>query len=168
MKTLMIYATKHGGSKKCVSLLSDQLIGEIDQCNLKSNPIPDLQQYDKVIIGGSIYAGSIQKEVSEFCNNHIQILEDKKVGLFISCMQGGDLARNQLKESFPDKLIRNAVVMESLGGVFDFKDMNFFEKLIIKMVTKNDKGIPVKNDAGVIDMISDNNIQKFAKAMNNA
>lgn len=167
MKTLIVYATKHGGTKECVRLLANKLIGSIEQCNLKCESIPDLQQYDQLIIGGSIYVGKIQKEVSEFCNNNIESLKDKKNGFFICGMQEGDIAKTQLKDAFPDVLLKNAIVIESFGGKFDFKDMNFFERFIVKMVTKNDKSLPAKDTAGVISMISENNIQKFATAMNN-
>jgi menaquinone-dependent protoporphyrinogen oxidase len=73
MSTLIIYASKHGSAEKCASELSKKLSGKVDLCNLKNGKMPELSQYTKVIIGGSIYVGKVQKEVSEFCLKNLDL-----------------------------------------------------------------------------------------------
>jgi len=97
MNTLIVYTTKHGSSKECAEALSKGLKDKIDLCNLKENMTPDLSQYETVIIGGSIYAGRVQKELSDFCSKNINKLKEKKIGLYICCMNNKE-AEKQLKK----------------------------------------------------------------------
>jgi len=159
MKTIIIYGTKHGCTEKCAKILSEKLTGKIDLYNLKEKKDIDISQYDKVIIGGSMYIGKIRKEVSEFCLKNLSILKDKKLGLFICCMGEGDSVEKQLNEAFPQELIENAVAKESFGGEFIFKKMNFLERLIVKKVSKIEKDV---------SNISDEKISYFAQLINGA
>lgn len=168
MNMLIVYATKYGCTEKCAVILSEKLTGKVDLCNLKMVKNIDLSKYDKVIIGGSIYIGKIQKEVSEFCAKNLDILKEKKIGLFICCMRNGKIAETQLNSSFPKELLSNAVARESFGGEFIFKKMNFMERFIVKMVTKRDKSFTVLDTSKDMSTISEVSINRFAQLMNNA
>ena len=61
MCTLIVYATKHGSVKR-VQILSSKFDGQVVLINVKETEDLDLSKYDKVIIGGSIYAGRIQRK----------------------------------------------------------------------------------------------------------
>lgn len=171
MNTLIIYATKHGTTGACAKKLSEKLKGKVDLHNLRIGSIPDLAKYDKVIIGGSIYAGRIQKEVSEFSQKNLNELKGKKIGLFICCMIEKS-AEMQLNASFPKELLDSAVAKESFGGELKFSDMSFGEKVITKMVAKmlsksgdSSGEIDMKKDKS---MICEESITRFAQLMNNA
>ena len=63
-----------------------------------------------------------------------------------------------------------AVIIKDVGGMFNFDKMNFFEKFIIKKITKSinmkDKSsnkIDGKNNS---NMINDNNINEFCDSIN--
>ena len=63
-----------------------------------------------------------------------------------------------------------AVIIKDVGGMFNFDKMNFFEKFIIKRITKS---INMKdNSSNKIDgknnsnMINDNNIKEFCDSIN--
>lgn len=159
MNTLIVYATKHGCTEKCAIILSEKLTGKVDLSNLKMIKDIELSQYDKVIIGGSIYVGKIQKEVREFCSKNLNALKEKKVGLFISCMADENSSETQLNNSFPEELVANAVAKEFFGGEFVFKKMNVIERFIVKKVSKTDKDT---------SKILNENINRFAQSMNNA
>jgi menaquinone-dependent protoporphyrinogen oxidase len=167
MKTLIIYGTKHGCAEKCSKLLKDQLNGEITIVDLKKQAVTDLSSFDRVVIGGSIYVGKIQKQVSEFCIKNLAELKKKKVGLFICCMNKNN-AEVQLSAAFPDELLNSAVIKECFGGAFAFKKMNMLEKLMVKMVSKADEGIPSIDGEKDISSLSEEKINKFARLMNNA
>lgn len=170
MNTLIVYATKHGSSKKCAELLSGKLPGKVDLCSVKGGKVPELTGYDKIIVGGAIYAGMVNKELSEFCTKNIDLLKSKKLGLYICCMNAKE-ADKQLNSAYPKELLNCAIAKKSLGGEFKFKEMNFFEKLITKMVSKAlskedpSLSIDMKKD---LSMISETNIIEFAKLMNEA
>ncbi|MEW8957153.1 flavodoxin domain-containing protein, partial [Clostridium sp.] len=86
MKTLIVYASKHGCAEKCALRLSEKLKESTDIFNIKDKKNIDFDNYNKIIIGGSIYIGNIQKEVKRFCLDNIEILKNKKIGFYICSM----------------------------------------------------------------------------------
>ncbi|WP_197051395.1 flavodoxin domain-containing protein [Caloranaerobacter azorensis] len=167
MGTLIVYATKYGCTEKCAVILSEKLTGEVDLYNLKTEKVLNLSQYDKVIIGGSIYMGRIQKEISDFCIKNLNLLKEKKIGLFICCMRGGDIAKAQLESSFPRELLYKAVAQEVFGGEFMFKKMSSIERFIVRIVAKLDKSFTVLDTSKDMSNVSDKSINRFAQRMNN-
>ncbi|KJS22308.1 MAG: flavodoxin [Clostridiaceae bacterium BRH_c20a] len=157
MSTLIVYSTKYGCAQKCAQMLSEKLNGKVDLCNLKTSKALDPAAYDKVVIGGSIYIGKVQKEVSRFCSDNRSILKDKTIGLFI-CGMFKDQAEKELKDSFPLEILNNAVAKEFLGGEFVFKKMNPVERLMVKRIAKVDKDLTD---------ISEENINRIVQSMNN-
>lgn len=158
MSTLIAYATKYGFTKACAEMLAKKFDEKADLCDLSSNR-PQLAQYDKVIIGGSIYAGRIRKPAARFCRENLNILKGKKLGLFICGMAAGDDAQRQLNASFPQELLSVAVAKESFGGEYDFKKMNFLERFIIRKISGSDKNQ---------SRIREDNMTRLADQMENA
>lgn len=167
MKILIIYGSKHGCAEKCSKILKGKLQGEVTIVHAKKGQVLDISLFNKIIIGGSIYAGRIQKEIIEFCSMNLNELKKKKIGLFICCMNK-DNASMQLNSSFPTELLNMAVVKDNFGGEFLFEKMNVFERFIVKMVAKSDKGIPEVDGKSDISTILEENIVNFALSMNNA
>ena len=168
MKNLIIYGTKHGCAKRCAELLSERLEGETDIVDIKEKSNIDLLDYDSIIIGGSIYAGKINKDIYSFTTTNENLLHKKKLGLFI-CSMNKSLEDKQIKESFPSSLLESARVAENFGGEFRLNEMNFMEKIIVKMVSKSlekegaESSVSMKDD---IDKVSIDTIKDFADAMN--
>src|SRR5665647_1839513 len=109
MKTAIVYMSKHGTTAKIVKIISEHLTHQsYDVFNLRNDNTPDISGYDFVIIGGSIHAGMIQKRVKQFCINNTIILLDKKVGLFLCCMEVGEKANEQFNNAFPAELREHA------------------------------------------------------------
>ncbi len=159
MNTLIVYATKYGCTENCVKDLAKKLTGKVVYFNLKSGNAPDLSQYDKIIVGGSIYIGRIQKEVSDFCSKNLDGLKTKKTGFFICCMRDGAIAESELNDAFPKELLAAAAAKDCFGGEFIFSKMNFLDKLIVKKVSKINKDT---------SNILTENINSFASIMNKA
>jgi menaquinone-dependent protoporphyrinogen oxidase len=136
MKTLITYCTTHGCTQKVVSEIKQYLGEGVTTCNLKKDTAPEISEFDRVIIGGSIHAGQVQKKIKQFCQNNIEIMLGKELGLFICCMEEGEKADAQLQEAYPEELLMHAKATACLGGEFNFDKMNFLEKLIVKKVAK--------------------------------
>ena len=72
----------------------------------------------------------------------------------------------QLESVFPEALLKRACVKKACGGEFNFNKMNFFEKMIIKMVSRaqekpgEDKDI--KTNKATLNMES---IEEIAQAI---
>jgi len=136
MKTLIIYATSHGCTEKAVKELSQKLSGEITALDLKQIKSPSLFEFDRIIIGGSIHAGLIQKRIRNFCSANLEQLKSKEIGLFICCMYEAEIAREEIKNAFPEELHQMAKTEAIFGGEYNFDKMNFVEKLLVKKIAK--------------------------------
>ena len=156
MKTLIAYSTTHGCTGKIAEQMKNDFGGDVVLVNLKKDTLPDLSLFNRVIVGGSIHAGQIQKRVKDFCNQHLNELRNIELGLFITCMEEGDSAQKQLMDAFPGELQEAAKATAYFGGEFDFARMNFLQKMIVKKVAHiNQSTSKVDYDA----------VRKFSKRM---
>ena len=154
MKTLILYATKYGAAAEIAKRIASQLDNAITH-DLKQGSIPNLKEYDCVIVGSSIYAGTFRKEAKDYLVQNADELSKKKLGLFI-CSMGDGNEDEVFKNNVPDEVLQAAVAKASLGGAFDPKKANFLERLIMKAVAKQ---------SGYVDKISDEKISKFTEAI---
>lgn len=171
MKILILFASKYGGTEKCANLLAEKLQGDVKIMNLKENKNILLSDYNKIVVGTSIYAGNIQTEVKNFCTNNLNLLMSKPFSLFLSCLTDTKPEiQSYIEKSLPQELITHATVIDSLGSVFDFSKMNFFEIQIIKMIgkSKNKTGeLSIKLDGKTnVSTISNTRILRFADLVN--
>ena len=158
MKTAIVYATKYGTTEKVAAKIQSEIGTEkVQLFNLKELDKIDLSQFENVFIGGSIYAGSIQKKVSEFCKNNSADLLKKRLGLFICCMYDGEIAEQQIKKAYPEVLLNHATSIKVLGGDIMFDKMNFFEKVIVKKVSGVKESISNINYAKISEMVAEMN-----------
>lgn len=141
MKTIIIYATTHGCTEKTALQLKHYLADDVTLVNLNNQKTADIASYDRVIIGGSIHAGQIQKRVKTFCKKYLSDLKSSELGLFICCMEEGATAQQQLLNAYPEELLREAKTTAVFGGEFDFNKMNFFQKWVVKKVAKVDQNV---------------------------
>jgi menaquinone-dependent protoporphyrinogen oxidase len=139
MSILIAYASKYGCTEKCATKLAQKFNEQVDLYDMKSGKNIDLAQYDKVIIGSSVYVGKVHKEATEFCTKNLGVLSNKKVGLFICGSQEGDALKQELDAAYPQELKSKAVSVEYFGGEFIFGKMNFMEKTIVKVIAKTNK-----------------------------
>lgn len=171
MKILIAYTTKYGAAEACAKKLVEELNGECDLINLKITKEVNISKYDKVILGGSIYAGDSQPELRDFGLEKCDELCKKPLGLFFSCM-GFDAASVEAYfwGTFPGELLDHASAIKSFGGIFDFKKMNFFERTIIKIMGRNEAAKNgtenLLNGKQKINTISLARIKQFAADMN--
>lgn len=156
MKTLIAYASTHGCTENVAQLLKEKLNSEVELVNLKKYPNPDLSSSTRIIIGGSIHAGQIQRRVKEFCEKNLDIFQHKEIGLFICCMYEGQTAKEQLRNAFPEKLHQFSKTEAIFGGELDFKKMGFINKLVVK------KAAGVKESTSNLNVKT---IDKFVRKM---
>ena len=129
MKALIVYRSKYGAAAQCAAEISQKLNAECDVVDLKTAD-PDPKPYDIVVIGGSIYAGRIQKDVRKYCEKHKDLLRHTVVGCYISCLYTDDKAREELEGNYPDWLKAHATTLEWLGGNALLSKMNKIDKFL--------------------------------------
>jgi len=152
MKTLILYATKYGASREIANRIAT-IIGGSVTFNIKDNNYPDLAGYDCIILGSPLYAGMIHKEAKAFISKHLNLLLNKKLGLYLC---GIDASRESeyFTANFPAELLSSARETAFLGGIFDPKKAGLMERIIMKAVAKH---------SAYTDTIDNSKIDKFTK-----
>jgi menaquinone-dependent protoporphyrinogen oxidase len=118
-------------------MLQDRLEGAV-LCNLAKDEKASLDDYDCIVVGGSIYAGRIHSKVARFCERNMDVLLGKKLGLFLCC---ADLAKveEQMATAFDERLREHAVAVEHFGYEYNLEKMNFVVRRIIRLIAKTDR-----------------------------
>ena len=154
MHVLILYATKYGAAREIAQRISIHIDGAAVH-DLKQGDPPALAGFDCVIIGSSLYAGSIRKEVKAFLAQHAAQLRDKKIGLFLSGMAPSD-AKKYFADNFPADILQAAKATELLGGIFDPQKAGRMERIIMKVAAKQSE---------YTNTISDEKIKRFVELM---
>ncbi|UDN56876.1 MULTISPECIES: flavodoxin domain-containing protein [unclassified Clostridioides] len=147
MDTIIVYSSKYGCTTDCENILKSKLSNNVTIVDIKDkNSKIELSKFDTVIIGSSIYVGSVSKEIRTFCNDNIESLNQKKVGIFLCCAFS-EQTDKYLSSNFPSSLLKSAKSISVFGGEARLEKMKFFDKLIMKSVTKNDyNGLKISQD----------------------
>lgn len=153
MKTIILYASKHGATKEVAEIISakipDVIVEDINK--FKGN----IKEYQNIVLGSKTKVGKIDKKIKEVYNQIDQT--SQKVIIFIVGLQ---------KENF-DKLIIENVNSEAVsssyfvGGKLNFPKMNIAEKTIIKMINKEAHLIDVIDTKKEYDFLEYQEIDKI-------
>ncbi|MBW6515708.1 MAG: flavodoxin domain-containing protein [Candidatus Cloacimonetes bacterium] len=157
MKTIIIFSTKYGSVEKAALKLRTELQGEVELVNVKTSP--DFDDFDVVVLAGSIYAGRVQGAMRKFIKNNLVKLREKKIALYICA---GTEKENEitkyLQDSFTQELYDKAIAKANLGFEYDLKRFSFIEKLLVRLVGG------IKESKSVF---YDDKIKEFAELLNN-
>lgn len=157
--TLIVYASRHGTTAEYAKKLLQLLDGNVDLCSLdeRANSLPDMSSYNTIVIGGSIHYGKNSKLVIAFTKNNYKLLQTKRLGLFVTSYFDGEKAFDQLGNAYPKELLEKAIVSDYFDGELLYPKMNFWEKLVAKLVLKAEEIKP---------LISKPKITEFADKLN--
>lgn len=133
-KTVIVYSGKYGTTAQCAQALKEALNGADLYC-LDVMVHIDLEQYDTVIIGTSIYAGMVRKPIKKFCQDNEAELLEKNLAVFIC--SATDNTDEYMKTNFSQAFIEKIKVSRWFGGELKLEVMSRFERLIIKLVAKS-------------------------------
>ena len=137
MKTLIIYSSKYGYTKKYAHWLAEELNGDIFETkNVKKNI---MSGYDVIILGGGLYAGRI-KGINLLVKNFEKI-KDKKIILF-TCgiadynnIKNINSVRKGLENAIPKNVLEKTKLFHLRGGI-NYKELNVLHQMIMGMVKK--------------------------------
>ena len=156
MKTAIIYASKHGTTRLVANEIKKQLAtDEVVLIDLKHQNRIELRQFDRILIGSSVYAGSVMPQVRKFVEQNMVDLLQKEVGIFVCCMFFAK-AQEQIEKGFPQTLLEHARSVKHMGGEFRFDEMNFIERLLVKKIA---------GATGSVSKIAQDNIKIFAEEL---
>ncbi|MGX8833526.1 flavodoxin domain-containing protein [Amedibacillus sp. YH-ame6] len=158
MKTLIIYASKHGATKEIVHLLAN------NSCDIKDiiDKDIDLSSYDNVVLGSGTYAGILDKHMKEFIRVQEETLLQKELYLFISGLSGDSSSMDKVcAENIPANILSHITYKDHLGGRLNMPDMNLFEKTLIKMINKKGHFYTPEQAKNNIDLLNYERIKLF-------
>lgn len=136
MKTMILYTTRHGSAAECAKILASNLEEDATIINIGDQPEVLIDEADTVILGGSIYAGSIQSAMATFIEKHTSILMKKRLGLWVNCSQKGEECSTQFAKVYPRNLRDHAVAVGFFGDAVYWEKLNFLEKLAMRVIAK--------------------------------
>ena len=134
-KALVLYFTKYGSTKKYAEWIAEELKGDV--LAIKDARPNQLHEYDAVILGSALYAGSI-KGLNLLVDNYERI-KDKKLIVFTCGVADYSKAENcdgiykRLEEAIP-KNILDGIKVFYLRGSIDYKKLSFLHKVMMGMV----------------------------------
>lgn len=154
MKTVIIYATKHGTTRKYAEALAETLTGgpaaatagspagtpaaaphaEVALVDLGKEPSPDLAPHEAVIVGSCVYFGQGSKAVKDFCARNLETLRQKRLGLFLCRWFQGQDTEKVMATTFPPELRAAAAVAAEFGGAIDLPELSLPERLITRAI----------------------------------
>ena len=147
MRTLILYATKHGTTREIAGRIAGHIEGAVVH-DLKEKDIPPLSGFDCVIIGSPIYSVSIRREAKAFLAKHAAQLREKQLGFLLS---GMDASRQEkyFSDNFPRDILQTAKATRFLGGIFDPKESSFRERLTMNLLAGQVWYVNTVNDAAI-------------------
>ena len=141
MKVLIAYRSRYGATESCARSLAKKISADTALHDLRKRGRPSPAGFDVILIGGSIYAGKIQREIGSFCEQERDHLLSKKVGLFICCFYDGERAMAEMETAFPAWLSAHAFAREILGGELSLGKLSRLDKLLARSVIHLDRDI---------------------------
>lgn len=134
MKIGIIYSTHHGTTeavaKEIQRLVQPQ---HVELINLGENKHPDISNYDVVILGSSIHASHNQSRMHTFCKKNIPELLQKQLGLYLCCMNRGEMEQS-MQNAYSEILRNRAFSLQFMGGEYKMDKMNFIERILLKKI----------------------------------
>lgn len=159
MKTLIAYATKYGGTKMCAERIAQKMPGQTELLELTRDVSVDLSAYDTVIVGCSVYMGKPRKEAKAFCERYAGALLEKRLGIYLCCIQDLDkTVAQQLRIAFSQRLREHAVVLGALGGAVDYTKLNGVDAFIMRLIAGD---LKKKTGNSMMSTISEERIDRF-------
>jgi menaquinone-dependent protoporphyrinogen oxidase len=135
MRTLIVYGTKHGATKKVVDMLKEKIAGDVSVVNAKEKIKCDIKSFDVVIIGSSIYIGAIRKEVKKFIRSNLEEILSRKIGLFL-VSGGSEEIESYYKKNFPEELLKKVQAKGYFGFSYNGEGYNAMERMVLKEIAK--------------------------------
>ena len=150
MKTLVIYKSKSGFTKKYAEWISQQLGAEI--CEASKTTVETLSTYDTVIYGGGLYAVGING--IKLITNNLERLKDKSIVVFATgtSYPSEKVVNDVLNANFSPAQLQQVRFFYLQGG-FDYNKLTPFNKMVMTLMKwslKKKKDL-TPDDHGMLD-----------------
>lgn len=139
MKTLILYSSHDGQTKKISEFLTAHLQGEVQVDALREDY--DIQDFDRVIIGASIRYGHFNKMLDHFVSRHRLQLEEKSAVFFgvnlTARKEGKDNPENNVYvRKFLQRTQWQPKLVAVFAGALLYPRYKWFDRVMIQFIMK--------------------------------
>ncbi|WP_446897108.1 flavodoxin domain-containing protein [Clostridium sp. LBM24168] len=173
MRTVVVYRSKTGFTKKYAKWIAEELSADIFEFTRVT--VDMIVKYDTVIYGGGLYAVSING--IKFITQNLDKIKGKKIVVFAT---GASPLREEVMTEIRDKNFtpeqQKYICFFYLRGGFDYSRLNIFDKLLMKLLkltlrfkknlTADEKGI-IAMYAKSVDFTRKDNIKGIIEYIKN-
>lgn len=172
MKTIVIYKSKTGFTKKYAKWIAEEL--SCDSLSVSEVNVNILESYDTVIYGGSLHAVGING--IKFITKNLHKLKDKKLVIFATGASPfrEDIINEVINKNFT-KDQQQYIRFFYMRGGFDYSKLNVFDKFLMTLLkwklkskrelTQDDKGM-LASYKNPVDFTSKKNINEIITYVN--
>ncbi len=130
MKSIIIYKTKTGTTKKCAEIIHNN---NPDSELYEISKVPSLKKHDNITFVTPIYMGQINKQIKKLMNSLENCLE--KTNVQVVLVGTNEETLNQtIEQNFSSKE-KDHLSITHVGGAYNFQKLNFLQRFIIKKFT---------------------------------
>lgn len=148
MKTLILYFTTDGQTKKIANKLAEQIQHNVEVISLQDQAVnftEKLANADQIVIGASIRYGHFNPLVYAFVAKHKAVLNQKKSAFYGVNLTARKLNRrtaenNTYVRKFLAKIKWKPTLVEVIAGALFYPRYNWFDRVMIQFIMKLTKG----------------------------
>ena len=148
MKTLILYFTTDGQTKKIADKLAEQISHDVEVISLQDQAVDfaeKLANADQIVIGASIRYGHFNPLVYQFVAEHQAVLNQKKSAFFSVNLTARKPSRrtaenNVYVRKFLAKIAWQPKYVEVIAGALLYPRYKFFDRVMIQFIMKLTKG----------------------------
>lgn len=148
MKTLILYFTTDGQTKKIADHLAAQIQHEVEVISLQDQAVnftEKLANADQIVIGASIRYGHFNPLVYRFVAEHQAVLNQKKSAFYGVNLTARKANRktaetNTYVRKFLAKIAWKPTYVEVIAGALFYPRYNWFDRVMIQFIMKLTKG----------------------------
>ncbi|MEG9490929.1 menaquinone-dependent protoporphyrinogen IX dehydrogenase [Mannheimia indoligenes] len=148
MKTLILYFTTDGQTKKIAERLADSITHDVELISLKDQAVDfgeKIANADQIVIGASIRYGHFNPLVYQFVEQHYVVLNQKKTAFYGVNLTARKENRNTPETNtyirkFLAKIKWQPTQVEVFAGALFYPRYNLFDRVMIRFIMKITKG----------------------------
>src|SRR5678810_535277 len=146
MRVLIVYGTTEGQTRKIARFMEDVLqdVGHKVAIADAGDQPPSPDQYDAILIGGSIHLHKYQAAVSYYITHHLVALNKMPGAFFSVCLAvASDMDEEHREaEKITNDFLEHAgwrpLMTTQIAGALKYTQYDFFKRLIMKMIAKRE------------------------------
>lgn len=140
MKTLILYSTREGQTKKIAEFMAERLQGEVIVRSITDSDY-DLSGFERIVIGASIHYGRFEHTLMEFVEKNANLLNSKSAVFF-----GINLTARKVGKDTPEtnvyvrKFLQRITWKPKLAAVFAgallYPRYHWFDRMMIQFIMR--------------------------------